>query len=83
MSYRPKPRSQVHINPQGSKTDAYCLAKVALLESMTIDRQAILFIQYALATNQMDVQMIPLEDDSYLKDGRFPYDHNSTRKLKV
>lgn len=50
---------------------------------MAINKQVILFIQYAPATNQMDVQMIQSEDDSYLKDGRLPYDHNATWKLKI
>lgn len=71
---------QIH---REENADSYWLAKAALLKNMTIDRQVILFIQYAFASDQMDVQMIQLEEESYLKDGRLPYDHNATWKLKI
>ena len=75
--------------PREENADDDCLAKAASVEGMILDGGMLSFVQYAFATDRIEVQEIPLRDDwmvpivSYLKEGRLPDDHVSARKLKI
>ena len=75
--------------PREENADANHLARATSAEGMILDRRVLSFVQYVLATDQIEVQVIPPGDGwmvpiiSYLKEGWLPDDHVSARKLKI
>ena len=61
--------------PREENADANRLAKATSTEGMILDRRVLSFVQYVLATDQIEVQVIPPGDGwmvpiiSYLKEG--------------
>ena len=65
------------------------LAKVAFMEYMDVTNQVLSFVQYSLAIDKVEVQVILIGADwttsivSYFRSGMLPEDRNASRRLKV
>ena len=65
------------------------MAKVAFVGYTDVPNQVLSFVQYSLAIDKVEVQVIPLGVDwtmpiiFYLKNGTLPEDRNAFRRLKI
>jgi len=75
--------------PREENEQADRLAKAASVKYTDATSQVLSFIQYSLAIDKVEVQVIPLGIDwttliiSYLRKGTLPKDHNASHRLKV